>query len=114
MSLEAELHERPRIRGQLGFHTQAAVGERGFKLLVGHLVESPVERRPFSRLLRLWGCRPERGCSFALLQLLGQPFVGRQFLVAAATRRWGLGGLAGQLLQPVSLALELTKRDLSA
>ena len=29
--------------GQLGFHTQAAVGERFFKLLVGHLVESPVE-----------------------------------------------------------------------
>ena len=39
----AELDERPRIRGQFGFHTQAAVGERGFKLLVGHLIESPVE-----------------------------------------------------------------------
>jgi hypothetical protein len=28
---------------RLGFHTQATVGELVFKLLVGHLVESPVE-----------------------------------------------------------------------
>ena len=44
--------------------------------------------------------------SLALLQLLGQPFVSRQFLVAAATGRRGLRGLAGKLLQPVNLGLE--------
>ena len=54
----------------------------------------------------MWGCRPEPNQSLALLQLLGQPFVGSEFLVAADTARRGLRGLAGQLLQPVNLGLE--------
>lgn len=39
-------------------------------------------------------------------QLLGQPFVSRQLLIAAATVCRGLRGLAGQLLQAVHLGLE--------
>ena len=40
------------------------------------------------------------------LQLLGQPLISREFLIAAATGRRGLRGLAGQLLQPANLGLE--------
>ena len=40
------------------------------------------------------------------LQLLSQPFVSHEFLVAAATGRRGLRRLARQLLQPVDLGFE--------
>jgi len=48
-----------------------------------------------------------RGAGVTLfLQLLCQPFVGGELLVAAATGSRGLRGFAGQLLQPVHLGLE--------
>jgi len=52
------------------------------------------------------GCAVPSARRHLFLQLLGQPLVGREFLVAAATACRGLGGLAGQLLQPVDLGLE--------
>ncbi len=52
------------------------------------------------------GCAVPSARRHLFLQLLCLPLVGREFLVATATDRRGLGGLAGQFLRPVHLDLE--------